>query len=222
MTRLTRRVWENKKLTLNTKIRVYQACVLSTLLYSIETCSLYASQERRLNSFHLRCLRRIMGIKWEDRISNSDVLNRAKLSSIHGLLSQRRLRWLGHVYRMDDGRLPKDILYGELATGTRSVGRPKLRYKDVCKRDMKSTDIKHDSWEALAADRTGWKTAVEDGICTSEEKRHEAWNTKREARKQRATSSSSSTPSQHVCSRCSRDCHSGIGLFSHFKKCSKS
>ena len=163
-----------------------------------------------------------MGIKWEDRISNSDVLNRAKLSSIHGLLSQRRLRWLGHVYRMDDGRLPKDILYGELATGTRSVGRPKLRYKDVCKRDMKSTDIKHDSWEALAADRTGWKTAVEDGICTSEEKRHEAWNTKREARKQRATSSSSSTPSQHVCSRCSRDCHSGIGLFSHFKKCSKS
>lgn len=222
MARLKRRVWENKKLTLNTKIRIYEACVLSTLLYSIETCSLYASQERRLNSFHLRCLRRIMSIKWEDRISNSDVLNRAKSSSIHGILSQRRLRWLGHVYRMDDGRLPKDILYGELATGARSVGRPKLRYKDVCKRDMKSTDIKHDSWEALAANRAGWKTAVEDGIRTSEEKRQEAWNTKREARKQRTTSSSSSSSSQHVCSKCSRDCHSGIGLFSHFKKCSKS
>ncbi|KAL8593996.1 hypothetical protein ACOMHN_028982 [Nucella lapillus] len=33
---------------------------------------------------------------------------------------------------MQDGRLPNDILYGELATGSRPTGRPALRYKDVC------------------------------------------------------------------------------------------
>jgi hypothetical protein len=37
---------------------------------------------------------------------------------------------------MDDGRIPKDILYGELATG-----RPALCYKDFCKRDLKSCNI---------------------------------------------------------------------------------
>jgi hypothetical protein len=37
---------------------------------------------------------------------------------------------------MDDGRIPKDILFGELATGTLQTGRPGQRYKDVCKRDL--------------------------------------------------------------------------------------
>ena len=39
---------------------------------------------------------------------------------------------------MEDGRIPKDLMYGELATGYRDKGRPKLRYRDVCKRDIKA------------------------------------------------------------------------------------
>ncbi|XP_063959991.1 uncharacterized protein LOC129271526 [Lytechinus pictus] len=62
-------------------------------------------------------------------------------------------RPLGHVTRMDDGRIPKDILYGEQATGTRAVGRPVLRFKDVCKRDMKTSEINTTNWETLAGDR---------------------------------------------------------------------
>ena len=54
MARLTKRVWEN---TIKIKTRVYQACVLTTLLYGSESWTLYTQQERRLNTFHLRCLR---------------------------------------------------------------------------------------------------------------------------------------------------------------------
>ena len=68
-------------------------------------------------------------------------------------LRQRRLRWLGHVHRMEDGRIPKDLLYGELTCGKRTSGRPHLRYKDVCKRDMKALDINTKSWEAHASNR---------------------------------------------------------------------
>jgi len=50
---------------------------------------------------------------------------------MYTLLRQRRLRWLGHVHRMKDGRIPKDLLYGELAEGKRPTGRPLLRYKDT-------------------------------------------------------------------------------------------
>ena len=71
---------------------------------------------------------------------------------MYTLLRQRRLRWLGHVGRMDDGRIPKDLLYGELAKGKRLVGRPKLRSKDVCKRDMKSTGLNVETWETLGND----------------------------------------------------------------------
>ena len=54
------------------------------------------------------------------------------------LLSQRWLRWLGRVSRMEDGKIPKDIFYdGE----PRPPGRPSLRFKDVCKRDLTGGQI---------------------------------------------------------------------------------
>ena len=61
----------------------------------------------------------------------TEVLERASSFSMYTLLSQRRLRWLGHVHRMANGRIPKYMLYGELVTGTRTVGRPYLRYRDT-------------------------------------------------------------------------------------------
>ena len=104
------------------------------------------------------------------RVSNTEVLSRANLPSMFTLLRQYRLRWLGHVYRMEDGRIPKDILYGELASGRRSKGCPQLRYKDVCKRDMKATDINTDSWEDLAADRMMWRSTLNQHLKTGENK----------------------------------------------------
>ena len=112
MSRLSKRVWENKKLTLNTKMKVYQACVLSTLLYGSETWPTYSVQERRLpvsNSVYQRHLRTIMHITWKDHVSNHDILAKGKIPSLHALISQRRLRWLWHVTRMEDGRIPKDF-----------------------------------------------------------------------------------------------------------------
>ena len=77
------------------------AWVLSTLLHGSETGTLHSRQERRLNTLHLRCLRRILGITWQDRIQSEDVLAQAGVPSMFALLIQRRLRWLGHVSRMD-------------------------------------------------------------------------------------------------------------------------
>ena len=85
---------------------------------------------------------------------------------VYTLLWQRRLRWLGHVSRMDDGRIPKYILYGELTLGRRTTGHPRLRYKDVCVRDMKADDIDTMSWEGLAAQRTKWRSALKQHIKT--------------------------------------------------------
>ena len=157
---LSSRVLENPKLTIKTKVAVYNACVVSTLLYGSETWTTYARQEKRLNSFHMRCLRRILGISWEDKIPNTEVLSRANLLTMFTLLRQRRLCWLGHVHRMDDGRIPKDLLYGELAAGKRTTGRPQLRFRDACKRDMKALQMDSDHWEALAADRPRWGSSL--------------------------------------------------------------
>ena len=70
------------------------------------------------------------------------------------LLIQRRLRWVGHVYWQEDGRIPKDVLYGELANSPRPRSRPRLRFKDVLKCDLSAFGIPPTTWESTAANRT--------------------------------------------------------------------
>ena len=158
--RLTARVWDNQKLSIRTKANVYHSCVCSTLLYGSETWTLSSVQEKKINTFHLRCLRRILGITWQHKITNEEVLRRTGLTTMYFILSQRRLRWLGHVLRMGEERIPKSLLYSELAVGKRNRGRPRLRFKDVCKRDLKSLNIRTDEWELLADDRVKWRSTI--------------------------------------------------------------
>ena len=169
LSRLTKRVWSNNKLSDHTKVNVYKACVIGTLLYGSESWTMRAHQEKRLNVFHMRCLRRILGITWQDKVTNKVVLEKAGIPSLYTILKQRRMRWLGHVTRMKDGRIPKDLLYGELATGKRPTGRPQLRFKDVCKRDLQALGINTDSWEVTATDRDAWRHTVKVGLSQYEE-----------------------------------------------------
>ena len=217
LARLTSRVWTNPKLAVKTKMVVYNACVVSTLMYGSEKWTTYNRQEKRLNSFHLRSIRRVLGISWQDRVSNTEVLSLANLPNMFTLLRQRRLRWLGHVYCMEDGRIPKDILYGELASGRRSKGRPQLRYKDVCKRDMKALDINTDSWENLAADRMMWRCTLNQHLKTGEKKLVNAEAGRRARRKERSNSNTPETT--HKCDFCGKDCFSHIGLYSRKRRC---
>ena len=146
--RLGTRVWKNPRLSIKTKVTVYNACVVSTLLYGSECWTTYAAQEHRLNVFHMRSLRKLLGISWMSRTPNTVVLSRCGLTTVilwffnyDSMILQRRLRWLGLIRRMKDGRTPKDLLYAELSAGKRNLGRPRLRYRDVCKRDMKGLNI---------------------------------------------------------------------------------
>ena len=221
MARLSKRVWSNNQLTSNTKLQVYQACVLSTLLYGSESWTTYARQENRLESFHLHCLCRILGITWQDKVTNTAVLARAGSHSIHLLLCQHRLCWLGHVHRMGDGRIPKDVLYGELPTGHRPAGCPALRFKDVCKHDLKLVDIDPGSWEQIADKGSAWRSAVRKGVRTGKDKRNRLLEDKKQRRKERQESLDSKQPSTFCCTTCDRDCHSKIGLVSYTRRCSE-
>ena len=112
--KLSKRVWQSHSLRLSTKIQVYKAVVVPTLLCGAETWVLYREQIRLLEQFHQRCLRSILCIKWQDHMSNKEILRRASLPSIEFIMLQVQLSWAGHVTRMEDTRMPKAIFFSEL------------------------------------------------------------------------------------------------------------
>ena len=83
-----------------------------------------------------RCLRSILGIKWQDHVSNEEVLKRASLPGMESILLQVQLHWAGHVSRMEDVRMPKAVFFSELQEGKRDRGAPRKRYKDQLKRQL--------------------------------------------------------------------------------------
>ena len=66
---------------------------MTTLLYGCESWTVYSRHARKLNHFHTVCLRRILGIKWQDRVPDTEVLEKAGLPSIFTILVHTQLRW---------------------------------------------------------------------------------------------------------------------------------
>ena len=129
--RLRGSVWDRSGIRLDTMLKVYKAVVLSTLLYACEMWTVYQRQAKKPNHFHTSCLRKLLKIKWQDRLRDTEVLKREGMRSVHTLLKQAQLRWAGHVTRMPEERLQKKILCGELELGKRSHGGQKKRYRHL-------------------------------------------------------------------------------------------
>ena len=158
--RLRGSIWDRSGIRLDTKLKVYRSVVLPTLLYACKTWTVYQRHAKRLNHFHTSCLRKLLKIKWQNRIPDTEVLKRAGMQSVHTLLKLAQLRWTGHVTRMPDERLPKKILYGELQVRKRSNGGQKKRYKDTLKASLKDFNIPTESWEQISQDRTKWRGLI--------------------------------------------------------------
>lgn len=210
--RLSDRVFMNKNLTIKTKISVYKAVCLSILLYGSEAWVLYRRHLNKLEAFHTSCLQRILGVKWWHRVPHTDIRSRANIDPLETILSQRQLRWLGHTIRMPANRLPRKILYSELAEGTRKAGGPKKRYKDHIKTTLKKCAITPSNLEELATDKIGWRNICHAGS----ERITENFNRAAEQRRLRRHNPQNAG-GNFPCNVCGRICKSRIGLNSHLR-----
>ena len=71
--KVTKRLWSERGVRLSTKIKVYCAVVPPTPLYGCEAWTPYRPHPRRLDQFHMRCLRLIANIKWQGMIPDTEV-----------------------------------------------------------------------------------------------------------------------------------------------------
>ena len=156
---------------------------MTTLLYGSESWVLYQHHLRLLERFHQRCLRTILNIHWSDFTTNTEVLMQAETISIEALLLRSQLRWVGHVARMEDHRLPKIVLYCELSSGHRNIRGPKKRYKDCLKKSLSACHIDQLQWSTLASNRVTWRHTIAGAVSTFESNRRAGLEEKRRKRK---------------------------------------
>jgi transcription termination factor 2 len=109
-------------------------------------------------------LRRIFGPKREEdgswrKLHNDELHDLYSSPNIVRMIKSRRMRWAGHVARMEEGRGVYRVLVGR-PESKRPLGRPRRRWVDNIKMDLGQIGIDGANWIRLAQDRVQWRSFV--------------------------------------------------------------
>jgi hypothetical protein len=145
----------------NLKIKIHKTVTLPDVLYGCETWSL---EEHRLRVFENRVLRRIFGPKRKEdgswrKLHNDELHSLYSSLNIVRVIKSRRMRWAGHEARMGEERGVYRVLVGR-SEGKKPLGRPRRRWEDNIKMDLRETGIDGSNWIQLAQDRVQWRACV--------------------------------------------------------------
>ena len=144
-----------------TKIILYKTPIKPVVSYGAEVWTLTKKEEQALLIFEWKIFRRIYGSKyengeWKSR-TNIQLEEMRKGENIVKWIKVQRIRWLGHLERMEEDRMPKKIFTQELEV-TRRRGRPRKSWKKEVERDLQVLGVRR--WRELVADRKKWKDIV--------------------------------------------------------------
>lgn len=118
----------------------------------------YKKLMHSLEAFRQRLLHRILHVRWQDHVSNCYIFCYFTL-----------YRRFGHVIRMGENGLLKQVFYDQLLDG-KCIGRPRWRYKDFLRQILKDCEMDSKKWKRLATDRKGWKCSITNGLQYAERK----------------------------------------------------
>jgi len=152
-------VWKSGQYTTRIKLKLYNSCVIPTLLYGSECWRMTEADQQKLSTFHTKSLRRILRVFWPNKISNQDLLSRCKQENMNTIIKRRRWRWIGHVLRKDQQDLTKTALFWT-PEGKRRRGRPRITWRRTVEAEMNELNHSWGSLQKMAKDRQKWRTFV--------------------------------------------------------------
>ena len=145
-------IWNSKRLSIPIKLRMYKSLVRPVLLYGHESWYDNDTISRKFLVFENKALRRILGVRWHDRVRNDVIREATNMPYIDQFIMKSRWRWFGHMLRRD-GRYIKEAIQWA-PTGTRRRGRPRPTWARTMKKEA------GDRWqqlEEIAMDREEWR-----------------------------------------------------------------
>jgi hypothetical protein len=140
------------------RLRSLSTIILPVVLYGCETWSLTLREDHRLRVFENRVLRKIYGPKRDEvtgewrKLHNEELHNLYTSPDIIRQVKSRRMRWAGHVARMGEERIVYKVWVGK-PEGKRPLGRPRRRWEDGVRMDLREIGLGYVDWIRLAQDR---------------------------------------------------------------------
>ncbi|CAH1397560.1 unnamed protein product [Nezara viridula] len=144
------KVLSSRLLFRNLKIRIFKTIILPTVVYGCETWPLTLRDEQRLKVFENKVLRRIFGPKKDELTGEFRRLHNAELRELYPgniieVISSRRIKWACKVVGLSNERIPKRLIFA-VPNGKRPRGRPKRRWEDCIKADLKGLGLDGERW----------------------------------------------------------------------------
>jgi hypothetical protein len=136
--------------TSKTKTHIYHAIVKSTITHATETGCLKAKTTAKLNSTEMDFWRRTARISRKDKSRNTIIKQKLNVTrSVLDDIKTKQLQWCGQVQRMEEGRLPKEVMKW-CPPGRRKRGRPKLTWAEGIR------GLMEEDWN----DRGNWRKKI--------------------------------------------------------------
>lgn len=154
----------SSSLSRQTKFTLYKTLIRSIVTYGCETWTLTSTQEEKLAIFERKILRYILGPMQDEnnvyRIRyNAELYELYNDCSITSFIKSMRIRWAGHVVRMDDERVVKRVFDGNIQR-SRPQGRPRKRWIENVEGDLQLLGVDTRSWRSTARDKEAWRAVV--------------------------------------------------------------
>lgn len=155
----------SKLLNRKCKVRLYKTLIRPVICYGCEAWTLSQRNQELLNRFERKVLRRIYGPKYDDNLGgwrqlmNFEIREIQEGPQLSGWIKAQRLRWLGHVWRMPMERVVRRTVT-QTPEGRRPPGRPRGRWMDNVKEDLKKLKVRN--WANLTQNRDEWRHVVEE------------------------------------------------------------
>ena len=149
---------------------IYLAIPINLCLWGVEAWALSEKDLRKLRVFHTRSIRSILKISIyevkDNRIHNSDILNRINLPAMDNIIAKRQLRWIGKMARMDEERLPLKMLSCWI-NSPRPSRRPHTTIRNSMVRSLRLMDPEISNngnlseWFHIAREKTEWNDLID-------------------------------------------------------------
>ena len=170
-------ILEDRRTTLKIKIRTLDAYVGSIFLYNSELWTVTQDLKDQIDVIKRNFLRIILGIRWPEKISNTEIYKRTQVAKWSQVILKRRLRWYVHIQQLDHNTPARQARKEASRPVKKPQGRPTPTWLKLVRNNLIDTGIQHyyimdivnlnnthfhQEINELAQDRDSWRVFTEN------------------------------------------------------------